>query len=60
MKLLLGLAIVFVSNLSASGDKARFDNYRLYSVSVDNELQLRVLKELAKIGDSVSYKKLFY
>ncbi|XP_055294946.1 zinc carboxypeptidase-like [Sitodiplosis mosellana] len=43
-------AIVFVilsvSVASGLGEKARFDNYRVYSIEVENNEQLQVLKEL--------------
>lgn len=50
MKLIIVLA-AFI--LSASADPARYDNYRLYSVSVENNLQIKVLKELSETSDSV-------
>lgn len=54
MKLLLGVAGLLLVHIVAAADKARYDNYRVYSVSVDNQLQLKVLKELAEVSDSVS------
>lgn len=53
---LLSLITLIAIVLLAAADKARFDNYRVYSTSIDSKLQLRVLKELAEISDSVSLK----
>lgn len=58
MKLLTFIALIICA-LSVSADKARFDNYRVYSISVKNELQLKVLKELYESSDSVSLRKDF-
>lgn len=38
--------ILLVSVVLAVGEKARFDNYRVYSIEVENDEQLQVLKEL--------------
>lgn len=59
MKLLLGIAGLLLVHIIAAADKARYDNYRVYSVSVDNQLQLKVLKELAEVSDSVSIFEIF-
>lgn len=37
------------------GEKVRFDNYRVYSVNVDNEKQLKVLNELEAYPDGISF-----
>lgn len=54
MKLIL-LVIAIVA--SASADPARYDNYRVYSVSVGSKLQLQVLKELKETSDSVTKER---
>lgn len=41
--------------LIVDAEKARFDNYRVYSIAVDNQQQLNVLKELNEISDSVKF-----
>lgn len=41
--------------MAASADKARYDNYRVYSVSVENEEQLQVLGELEMRPDGTSF-----
>lgn len=37
----------------STAEKARYDFYRVYHIAIENELQLRVLKELSEISDSV-------
>lgn len=54
MKLMLSVLFA-VLVFSASAEKARFDNYRVYSVSVENEIQLRALKELSATSDSYNF-----
>lgn len=54
MKQAIFAVVAIVTVLVASAEKARFDNYRVYSISVENELQLRVLRELGETSDSVS------
>ena len=44
---------VVLSVLVVSGEKARFDNYRVYSVSIDTQDQLSVLRQLSENSDSV-------
>lgn len=53
----LALVVLFHFSLSAcltAADKARFDNYRVYSVAVETEEQLKVLREIEETSDSVS------
>jgi hypothetical protein len=52
MKLLICLAFLF---LSAGAEKARFDNYRLYSVQIENNKQYEAMKYLEEHSDSVNY-----
>lgn len=54
MKFTLSFFILIILAFSALTEKARFDNYRVYRIFVENELQLRVLKELSEVSDSVS------
>lgn len=54
MKWLISAVVLIALALSASAEKARYDNYRIYSVDIANELQLKVLKELSETSDSVS------
>lgn len=37
------------------GEKARFDNYRVYSIKIQNENQLEVLQALENSQDGISY-----
>lgn len=54
MKLLVLFLLIFV--LSAAlvlAEKARFDNYRVYSIAVETKEQLDLLRELEETSDSV-------
>jgi carboxypeptidase A len=55
MKLTLGFVVLIISVLSASAERARFDNYRFYTIDIDNEVQLRALRELAEVSDSYDF-----
>lgn len=59
MKLTLGVAIFLIYLSTSFADKARFDNYRVYNIRIENQLQLRVLKELSDVSDSVNSKQCF-
>lgn len=48
--LLVGFSIV-------NGEKARFDNYRVYSIEVTNETQLKLLQELEDFQNGISFMK---
>lgn len=39
--------------VAAYAEKARFDNYRVYRIQLDNEVQLKALRQLADTSDSV-------
>lgn len=54
MKIFL-LAIFIVGLLAVCAEKARFDNYRVYSVSIENEEQLKVLHELELHPDGITF-----
>lgn len=45
------LLIVHISR----AEKARFDNYRVYSVKIENEKQLELLQNLENVPDGISY-----
>lgn len=50
MKLILGLlALACVSSVFA--EKARFDNYRVYTISIQNEKQLKTIQALENNPD---------
>lgn len=51
MKFLVVLAL-FV--LATNGEQARFDNYRVYSVIIENDQQLEGFKYLEEHSDSVN------
>lgn len=47
--------IVLVSFKVIIADKARFDNYRVYSIEVENDEQLEVLQELENYQDGIIF-----
>lgn len=49
------LAIFVVNFILISGEKARFDNYRVYSLKIDNEKQLEALQELEHSPNGLFY-----
>lgn len=52
MKIILGLlALACVS--SAFAEKARFDNYRVYTISIQSEKQLQTIQALENNPDGV-------
>lgn len=53
--LIVVLAAVLVSLNLVSAEKARFDNYRVYSIEIANEEQLRVLQQLENRQDGLSF-----
>lgn len=40
------LALVIFITVEVFGDKARYDNYRIYAVDINNEIQLQILKAI--------------
>lgn len=54
MKLFV-VAIVVACFVGAFGEKARFDNYRVYSVNVENEEQLKILNDLEAYPDGTMF-----
>lgn len=46
--------ILILPLLLIVAEKARYDNYRVYHVAIESEIQLRALQELSEISDSVS------
>ncbi|XP_055308561.1 uncharacterized protein LOC129572592 [Sitodiplosis mosellana] len=53
----LALTIVFACFVACLGVKARYDNYRVYSIEVENEQQLEVLKDFESGRDGISFLK---
>lgn len=49
------VAIFIACFVVALGEKARFDNYRVYSINVENEAQLKVLHELEAYPDGTLF-----
>lgn len=52
------ISLLFTSFLITYGEKARFDNYRVYSVEITNESQLKLLQELDSIQTGISFMKM--
>lgn len=52
---LFTLAIVVACFVASFGEKARFDNYRVYSVEVENVQQLKVLREFDSGLDGITF-----
>lgn len=52
---LLTAAIFCVSFLLILGEKARFDNYRVYSLKIKNEKQLEALQDLENFQSGLFY-----
>lgn len=49
------LAVFVACFALALGEKARFDNYRVYSVNVENEDQLKVFQQLEAYPDGTMF-----
>ncbi|CRL07711.1 CLUMA_CG020665, isoform A [Clunio marinus] len=49
------IILLIFSFTIGSCEKARFDNYRVYSINIDNNVQLSVLKEIEQTSDSYSF-----
>lgn len=47
--------LLFVGVALTLGEKARFDNYRVYSIEVENDEQLQVLNELENQQDGLLF-----
>lgn len=50
------MAILLASFIDTFAEKARFDNYRVYSVSIRDERQLNILRELEIYPDGISFR----
>lgn len=49
------LVVIFACHLLISGEKARFDNYRIWSARIQSEKQLELLQNLENSPDGISY-----
>lgn len=49
------VAIFVACFVVALGEKARFDNYRVYSVNIENEEQLKIFQELEAHPDGILF-----
>lgn len=54
MRLLL-LTLILGEFIVIFGEKVRYDNYRVYSINVENEQQLRVLRDLKNSRDGILF-----
>lgn len=50
------MTILVASVIVVFGEKARFDNYRVYSIDIKNENQLNVLRELENYPDGILFR----
>ena len=57
MDLKLVVLLVVGSLTLVLGEKDRFDNYKVYKVTIQNEKQLDVLQKLENFADGVSLNK---
>lgn len=48
------LCIVLFAVAAVSSEKARFDNYRVYEILIENDLQLELMQQIEKYPDGVS------
>lgn len=48
-------AIIFIVLNFVAGEKARFDNYRVYSIEIKTEEQLQVLQQLENHQDGLLF-----
>lgn len=54
MKLIV--SVIFIASfVVALGERARFDNYRVYSIYIENEGQLQALHDLEMFPDGTSF-----
>lgn len=49
------VAILFACFVGAFGEKVRFDNYRVYSLNVTNDEQLKVLRDFEGNTDGTTF-----
>lgn len=49
------LAIFLVCFTLSASEKVRFDNYRVHSIKIENESQLKFLQELENIRDGLEF-----
>lgn len=48
----IGLLLIFVT-ISVASEKARYDFYRLYEIIPQNEIHLKIFKEMSYYPDGV-------
>lgn len=53
MKLLIFSLFALLCVFSVKAEKARFDNYRVYEILVENEQQLELMQEIENFPDGV-------
>lgn len=52
---LFALALFCACFVASFSEKARFDNYRVYSVNVENDIQLKVLQALEELPGGITF-----
>lgn len=53
--MMISTAIIFIVLNVVAGERARFDNYRVYSIEVESEEQLQVLQQLENHQDGLLF-----
>jgi hypothetical protein len=53
LKSLLFILFALVAVVAVTGEKSRYDNYRVYNIEIANGEQLDAMKYLADTSDSV-------
>lgn len=54
MKLALCIVVLLSLGCLTAGEKARYDNYRIYRLDIENVQQLELLQEIERYPDGVS------
>lgn len=47
------IVIFLVAFLAVNAEKSRFDNYRVYSITIENDEQFKIMKYIEEHSDSV-------
>lgn len=56
MKILLTILFLHLITSTAFAERARFDNYRVYEISIENVKQSKLMIEIENFPDGVSNK----
>lgn len=53
------IAIFLVAFLAVNAERARFDDYRVYSITIENDDQFKIMKYIEEHSDAVKLIKIF-